>query len=174
MSVTIRNAQQGDALRIAQIHVAAWQKGYSNLMNADFLKSLSIEDMLVSWTKALEERGKGRYLVIELNSNIMGFAVYGPSRDDDLSEKSDGELVALNIHPTEWRNGLGKKLLTSVCEDLASECYKSVNLWVISGNYPAIDLYKTAGFTYSGISKIDIKHTGYPIEEHRYELCINE
>jgi len=54
MSVTIRNAQQGDALRIAQIHVAAWQKGYSNLMNADFLKSLSIEDMLVSWTKALE------------------------------------------------------------------------------------------------------------------------
>jgi len=34
-----------------------------------------------------------------------GFCVYGPSRDDDDRGRSIGEVVAINVFPSEWQRG---------------------------------------------------------------------
>ncbi|MEJ2622929.1 MAG: GNAT family N-acetyltransferase, partial [Candidatus Thiodiazotropha sp.] len=88
-------------------------------------------------------------------------------RDSDLDE-SASELVALNVHPEFWRQNLGTSLLNATLENVSQKKYKTLHLWVIKGNSPAIKLYEKFGFKYFGKSKTDSNHSGYPLHELRY------
>jgi RimJ/RimL family protein N-acetyltransferase len=172
MEIVVRNATLGDEIPIAEVHVAAWQAAYREFMSAEFLSSLSVEKRREMWESALKHPGKGRYIVAEIQTSIQGFAVFGPARDDDLDETAC-ELVAINVHPNYWRRKLGAGLLKSVLDIASQENYKSVNLWVIDGNIPAIRLYERFGFEYTGISKTDSSHSGNPIHELRYSTSLD-
>jgi RimJ/RimL family protein N-acetyltransferase len=171
MEIIVRKAILGDENSIAEVHVAAWQGAYREFMSAEFLNSLSVEKRREIWESALTKQGKGNYIVAEIQTGIQGFAVFGPARDDDLDESSC-ELVALNVHPNYWRQKLGASLLKSVLDSVSKGNYKSVHLWVIEGNLPAIRLYEKFGFKYSGISKTDSSHSGNQIHEIRYSKSL--
>ncbi|WP_164513249.1 GNAT family N-acetyltransferase [Thiosocius teredinicola] len=171
MEVIVRKASLGDEASIARVHVAAWQAAYTEFMGSEFLNSLSIDQRKEMWENALKQPGGGKYLVAEVQNHIQGFAVFGPARDSDL-DKSSSELVALNVHPEFWRQNLGTSLLKRVLESVSKESYKSLHLWVIKGNTPAIKLYERFGFEYSGRSKTDSNHSGNPLHELRYSKSL--
>jgi L-amino acid N-acyltransferase YncA len=171
MDITIRNARAGDEEAIANIHVLAWQVAYKDFMSNEYLSSLSVHARTKEWKDTLSNPGKGKYLIAEADGIIKGFAVYGPARDEDLDETAS-ELVALNIHPDSWRMKYGKSLLGAVIDNVASENYKTIHLWVINGNTPAINLYHSFGFQNAGLSKIENSHSGYPIHETRYSKTL--
>ena len=172
MRIVVRKAIPGDESSIAKVHVAAWQAAYRAFMNDEFLNSLSIENRTEMWKNALKQPGKGQYIVAEINHHIQGFAVFGPARDSDLDE-SACELVALNVHPNRWRQKMGTRLLKAVFDSVSQENYKTIHLWVIEGNLPAIRLYERFGFRDSGIRKTDSGHSGNPIHEIRYSTSLD-
>jgi RimJ/RimL family protein N-acetyltransferase len=141
-------------------------------MDVEFLNSLSIEQRKEIWKNALQQPGRGKYLVAEVHNDIQGFAVFGPARDSDLGE-SASELVALNVDPAFWHNNLGTSLLKVVLDSISQEKYTTLHLWVIKGNAPAIKLYEKFGFEYSGISKKDSNHSGKPLHELRYSKSLD-
>ena len=169
--VFVRKANLGDEASIARVNIAAWQAAYTEFMCSEFLDSLSIERKKEMWKNALKQSGRGKYLVAEVKNRIQGFAVFGPARDGDLG-KSASELVALNVHPEFWRQNIGTSLLKVVLESVSKESYKSLHLWVIKGNSPAIKLYERFGFEYSGRSKTDSIHSGNPLHELRYSKSL--
>jgi ribosomal protein S18 acetylase RimI-like enzyme len=167
MEVTVRPAKAGDERRIAEVHVATWRAAYSRHMSKAFLDSLDVNEREKMWLSALSEKGKGSYLVGEVNQCGVGFCVYGPARDDDLGE-SDSELVAINVLPDEWGNGIGSAMLSQVIAGVMKKNYSSLHLWVIKENYRAIKFYKKYGFMSEGMTKFDSRHSGSPIVEERY------
>jgi ribosomal protein S18 acetylase RimI-like enzyme len=171
MEVFVRKAKLGDEASIARVHVAAWKAAYTEFMDSEFLNSLSIMRRKEIWENALRQPGRGKYLVAEVQKNIQGFAVFGPARDSDLDESAI-ELVALNVHPAFWRQNLGTSLLKVAVESVSQEKYKTLHLWVIKGNAPAIKLYEKFGFKYLGKSKTDSNHSGNPLHELRYSRSL--
>jgi len=172
MKLRIKNAILGDEESFAKVQVAAWRAAYTEFMGREFLNSLSLAQRSEMWEDALTHQCLGKYLVAEIQKYIQGFAVSGPARDDDL-DQSAAELVALNVHPEFWRRKIGTSLLDAVLESVSNDNFKSILLWVIKGNVPAIKLYKRFGFVSSGRSKIDNSHFGNQLHELRYSRSLN-
>ena len=164
----IRTATLQDACDMAKIHVQAWRSGYEGIMSAEYLRSQSVETRTEEWSEALSTSSPGINLVIELEEAIVGFCVYGPARDSDLSHENSGELVALNISPNYWSMGLGSELIKHVISDSDKRMWQSLYLWVLEGNSRARRLYEYMGFENTGTAKTDVSITGNELRDIRY------
>jgi len=169
----IRYAVKKDAKTIAAIQVKAWRYGYKGIMSDEYLNSISVKERTIQWDQILEQTGPGINLVIELNSSISGFCVYGPARDHDLSDENAGELVALNILPHVWGKGLGTALIKYVMESAHSHNWHSIYLWVLKDNTRARGLYDHMGFTVEGSEKFDTTLTDQELHEIRYAKALS-
>jgi len=165
--MNIREANRTDAFGIATVHVKAWKIGYAEIMAKEYLESLSIDQKTEVWLKSLSQKGIGTNLVIEKNNKILGFSVFGPARDTDIS-KNNGELVALNILPSQWGQGLGSKLIEFVLTVSKGKKWDAVYLWVLEQNIRARAVYEAHGFVEEGSEKFDKSLTGHELHEVRY------
>ena len=167
-NMNIREATKDDAFSIANIHVKAWQSGYKELMSKDYLDSLSIELKTKQWSESLSKIDIGTTLCIELNQSVVGFSVFGPLRDNDLSNRNFGELVALNILPEHWNKGLGSEFAKYIIDASHQRKWNALYLWVLKGNDRATKLYEKFGFIKEGSEKTSSKLTGNSLHEVRY------
>ena len=103
-----RDARLEDAAAIASIHVAAWRAAYNDLMPPAYLAALDVDRARGRWEQWL--RTACPVVVVEANAEVVGFCRYGPSRDSGAGP-SMGEIVAVNLCPASWRQGLGRELL---------------------------------------------------------------
>jgi GNAT superfamily N-acetyltransferase len=167
----VRPATIADAAYIAEIHVEAWRAAYASLMPAEVLSKLDVERRTAIWRRSLTEPGPGM-TVVALDEAGMptGFCVFGPGRDDDAKGQPVGELVALNIRPTAWRQGHGRALCEWVLRHAPTEGWSSVTLWVLEGNARARRFYETLGFAADGTEKHDSKLVGASLHELRYRM----
>src|SRR5215475_10890763 len=99
-----RDATFEDAAAIASAHVAAWRAAYDGLMPPAFLAALDVDRAVRRWEQSFQTACS--VVVVEANSEVVGFCRYGPSRDSDGSP-STGEVIAINLRPEFWRRGLG-------------------------------------------------------------------
>jgi hypothetical protein len=76
----IRPACLADALRIATIHVEAWQVAYRGIVPDEFLDALSVEERRVGWQRILET-GESLTWVAEDKNMALGWISMGRSRD---------------------------------------------------------------------------------------------
>jgi len=167
-ATSCRDASAGDAAALAAIHVQAWRSAYAGLMPDAFLSELSEEQSRTRWEENFAQ-GTPRVLVAEQNGSVAGFCLYGASRDEDATP-SDGEIMALNIHPDAWRRGLGSELLASSLERLAQLGFSRVSLWVLRENSRARAFYESAGFRSEGSERVESELIGSPLHEVRYEI----
>ncbi|WP_425862714.1 GNAT family N-acetyltransferase [Arthrobacter sp. TWP1-1] len=86
----------------------------------------------------------GAELILAARSdNYVGFTLFAP-RGESL------EIFYLAVAPDSWGGGVAKALLASV-EGYARDMSRAtLDLWVISDNERAINVYKRAGYTDSG------------------------
>ena len=92
-SYQVRSATARDAQTIAEIHVAAWQVAYKDLVPEDDLKNISVEKRLAMWKEAIEY-GDPQVLVATEADQVVGFVGYDRSRDKG-SKATMGEIWAL-------------------------------------------------------------------------------
>ena len=153
---------------LAEVHVAAWRAAYGGLMPQSVLDTLDVELRTERWAKALSTPRTGITAVMTGgNDAILGFCVYGPSRDLDALENT-GELFVINLLPGVWRSGLGRQLCEFAVIHGQHEGWQAISLWVLRSNVRARAFYEALGFVSDGADKTDTSLIGAPLNEVRY------
>ena len=110
--VVLRPGVPGDAEAGADLQRACWREAYSGHADAGLLEArLADRDRWVEAWRVHLASGPPR-VVAEAAEGLVGFAVAGPSRDDDAPVAD--ELYALYTRQSWWGSGVGARLLTAV------------------------------------------------------------
>ena len=164
----VRLATPDDAQAIAEVHVAAWQAAYADLMPQSVLDALSVEQRLKSWQRTLS--APSRFLTAvatDRSASVVGFVLYGQEQDANRIEPS-GELFAMNLVPQVWRCGRGRQMCDWVLAHARDQAWQSVALWVLCENARARAFYESMGFVSDGVEKADTVLIGASLNELRY------
>jgi len=141
----IRNMQEADVNRVAEIYTFSWRHTYRGIFSDEFLFN----------TLSVVERAKTIPLNLESfvydDGIIKGLLVVGPCRDEDKPE--DFEIFVIYLDPFFLREGIGTKLM-DYGEGIARERgYSSIRLWVLEENTPARTFYEKMGYAPDGTRK---------------------
>ena len=164
-----RDAVAEDCLAIARVWVAAWRAAYAGLMPAEYLAGLDAEAAVPAFERSL--RANPSVLVLEQDGDIVGFSGYGASRDPGARPET-GEVIAINLHPSCWRQGMGQELLRETHQRLRERGFSEAILWVLHGNARARKFYEAQGWRLDGVEKHDDTLTGFPLHEVRYRIAL--
>ena len=159
----VKRASLEDVPSIATIHVRAWRRAYSNVIDPQFLRDLSIEDRIPRW-RAILERNDSQTLVATVDGQVVGFVSYGECRDQDASIE-DGEIWALYVDPKVWRQGIGRALMQRAIQELRDLGSSKTLLWVFSRNLRGIGFYQSLGFVRLVGSEKTFELGGREVEE---------
>lgn len=169
MSSSVRPARPAEAGAIAQLRIATWRAAYGGMVGDDVLAALTVDDADV---RQREERirnppaGVHTLVATAADDEVVGFAVGGPSRDDDL-EGDAGEVYAIYVSAPYWGTGIGRSLMGASMSALRREGFARVTLWVLEGNARARRFYEVAGLAPDGGRKLLERGTA-PVPEIRY------
>jgi GNAT superfamily N-acetyltransferase len=100
---------------------------------------------------------------------VVGFAEVGKSRDDD-AEAGTGELMALHVRRSRWRQGAGRALHDAAVATLADWGFRAATLWVVTGNTRARAFYEAMGWNYEGSAREHLVW-GIRVPEVRYRTA---
>ena len=150
---TLRRTVLSDAEAGARLQRACWREAYASIVDVNRLaerlgqtpESVHAEvedgDSLAAWTARwaahIATPGDTVRLVAEEAGELVGFAISGPARDEDVAGE---ELYALYVRRAWWGSGLGARLLDAVLAD------RPATLWVLSDNARAVAFYRRQGF----------------------------
>ena len=154
MAIVVRTPVVDDVKGMARVHVDSWRETYHDSMPHDVLYAPDfLERRERLWLSLLEEGNQDEYsvAVAELDGQIVGIAMAGPSDDDD--RQGEPELFVLYTYKSIHGSGIGADLLEAVIEPEAS-----VTLWVADPNPRAQAFYRKNGFTPDGSAVTGAEH----------------
>jgi ribosomal protein S18 acetylase RimI-like enzyme len=164
--IQISPASVEDAPAIATIHIQAWQAAYKDIIAADYLAALSIEQRTAMWQQKIS-KGGSTLLVAKQNHALLGWLSYGPSRDQDASA-TEAEIWAIYVASEVWSSGLGSALLLQAKTVLQARGFQTCSLWVFPQNDRAIKFYTAAGFVHDGAAAKSFTLGGQAQQEIRF------
>ena len=141
LSLDTRPAKVADAFGIAAIHDASWRQAYTGLIPHKSLDTMIRRRDPKWWARAI--RNSTRVLVMEFDSQLLGYATIGPNRVSALSQ--EGEVYELYLLPECQGVGIGKNLFLAAREQLVRLGFKGCVVWVLEENDPAMQFYRNAG-----------------------------
>jgi GNAT superfamily N-acetyltransferase len=149
-AATIRAARPEDARPVAEVHVDSWRHTYRGVLPDEYLDRLSVDDRESMWLGAFADPDpKSGALVAEADGHLVGFASFGPSRDEDVPDGT-GEVPAIYVEPAALGTGVGRELFAAVTETLRDAGFTRATLWVLEANASARRFYEKAGWSWDG------------------------
>jgi len=139
--IEIRRAKVDDAAAVADAHDEAWRSTYRGIIPGPELEKL-VQRRGASWWDGAIRKGS-RVSILVFGDEVAGYANYGRNRARSLTY--DGEIYELYLRPEYQGVGFGRRLFTSSRRDLAQSGMKSVVLWALSDNEPAVEFYRALG-----------------------------
>ena len=137
----VRRAKPSDAHAVAAAHDEAWRTAYRGIIPGPELEKLINRRGETWWDGAI--RKGSRVSVLMFGEQVAGYANYGRNRARSLSY--DGEIYELYLRPEYQGLGFGRRLFTSARRDLAQGGLKSLVVWALSDNEPAVEFYRALG-----------------------------
>ncbi|MCR5356631.1 MAG: GNAT family N-acetyltransferase [Lachnospiraceae bacterium] len=126
------------------VHCTSWQEAYRGIVCDRYLDSMTVEA-----TTARARQFPDNTLVPKDKDKVVGFAVYGPSRDEDLTDA--GEVVAIYVLSEYYGRKIGYGLMNEAVSRLNE--YNTIVVWVLEKNERAISFYHKYGFEFDGCKK---------------------
>jgi len=141
----VRPARRGEERAIAEVHVASWRETYRGLISAPTLDRMSVNSRARIWREHLLVPRPGGSVTVatDARGDIVGFGSAGPQREDD--RVWDGEIYALYILRAAQRQGLGRRILTSLARTLIDAGCASADVWALNTNTNAAVFYRAMG-----------------------------
>jgi len=145
--VSARVAWAEDASAIAAVQVRAWRASYADLLPAEILAALDLDQMAEGWRHALAtpKDARNRVLVALERNLVTGFLVTGPATDPDSDPVATGELADLTVDPHKRGAGHGSRLLQAGADTLVADRFTHAVTWL-----PAADDALRAFLTSAG------------------------
>ncbi|HEX5937279.1 MAG TPA: GNAT family N-acetyltransferase [Actinomycetota bacterium] len=167
----IRAATPEDARAIAMVHVASWRAAYRGLLPDAYLDRLSVDEREAQRREHLDDPSSERgTLVAEEDGRIVGFATFGPSRDED-APPGTGEVPAIYLDPGVVGTGVGRALFAEAASGLRNAGFTRATLWVLGANERARLFYERAGWTLDGAtSRHDFDCANEPMVRYAVDL----
>jgi GNAT superfamily N-acetyltransferase len=162
----IRVASPADAGAIADVHVEAIRAAYRDLFPADALAAIDLGERSERWRQRLIAGGSVT-LVGESAGSLLGFAEFGPSRDEESGPGGAGEVMAIYVRPAVWGTGVGRDLLRAALDQLSGCGFRRATLWALEGNERAARFYAAAGFARDG-ARSERAFLGFTVPVVRY------
>lgn len=152
--VTIRPATVDDAVGIAAVHVHSWQEAYAGIVPDAYLQALDPRERAERWARQLAEgpADQVRTLVAHAGPQVLGFASYGPGRDED-ARRGEREIYSIYLEPHAWGHGVARDLMRTVISETGEQT--PLSLWVLSDNARARHFYRRHGFTADGVERTE-------------------
>lgn len=151
----IRRVREGDAARLAAVHVAVWKATYPGMVDGARLEGLTPADRVPGWEAIIaqaedaEARGIRTRCVVDIASGeIVGMATGGPARDAPAPTTT--QLWSLNLLPAHHGTGAAAALLDAVLTP-GTPAYLSL----AAGNERALAFYRKHGFELDGAEQHD-------------------
>jgi ribosomal protein S18 acetylase RimI-like enzyme len=163
----VRKATVDDAAGIACVRARSWQVAYRGHMPDEYLDGLDAEKRTHIWRELTQDADKIIFVAEDKERKIVGFSALGPSRDADANPKT-AEILAIYVHPEQWRKGIGRALLSASLDQIQNGKFDQVTLWVLEGNQRARSFYESFGFTQDGAIKDDDHWKSFAVREVRY------
>ena len=139
--IEIRRAKACDAGAVADAHDEAWRTAYQGIIPGTELDKLINRRGPAWWESAI--RKGSRISLLAFGNNIAGYANYGRNRARSLYY--DGEIYELYLRPEFQGVGFGRRLFSAARRDLAQSGMKSLVVWALSDNDPAVEFYRALG-----------------------------
>lgn len=171
MTSVIRLATAADPAAIAKVHVASWQQAYRDILPAEYLASLSLEQCRTQWIDAIAAK-INTIFVAEIDSEIVGFSCIGLCRDEGAGA-TDFEILAIYVDAAYWTRGIGRELWLASRDVALTQGARSISLWVFSENARAIKFYQAAGFACEQDSLETFEIGGIEASEFRFSMPLS-
>ena len=139
--IEIRRAKASDAAAVADTHDEAWRGAYQGVIPGLELEKLVTRRGPDWWDSAI--RKGSRIALMAFGDNIAGYANYGRNRARSLFY--DGEVYELYLRPEFQGLGFGRRLFAAARRDLAQSGLKTLVVWALSDNEPAVEFYRALG-----------------------------
>ena len=141
-------ATEADVDAMVELQLDAWQSGFVPILPADF-RIPSAEEFRPRLAESLATPGVRKLLAYGDDGHLAGWISFGANRDPD-APPGTGEIRGLNVHPDDWRTGVGRALVERSFEMLGEEGYDEVTLWSFDDNDRANAFYESFGFRRDG------------------------
>lgn len=139
--IEVRHAKISDATAVASTHDEAWRSAYQGIIPGAELEKLINRRGPQWWDSAI--RKGSRVSVLAFGDQIAGYANYGRNRARSL--QFEGEIYELYLRPEFQGLGFGRRLFTAARRDLVQSGLKSMVIWALTDNEPAVDFYRVLG-----------------------------
>jgi ribosomal protein S18 acetylase RimI-like enzyme len=139
--IEIRRAKASDAAAVADTHDEAWRGAYQGVIPGLELEKLVTRRGPDWWDSAI--RKGSRIAILAFGDKVAGYANYGRNRARSLFY--DGEIYELYLCPEFQGLGFGRRLFTAARRDLAQSGLKSLVVWALNDNEPAVEFYRALG-----------------------------
>ena len=144
-SIIIKSAETDEELcGRGYVHCTSWQEAYRGIVCDQYLDTMTVE---ATTTRA--RNFPDNTLVAKDKDKVVGFAAYGPSRDEDLMDA--GEVVAIYVLSEYYGRKIGYRLMNEAISRLSE--YTTFFVWVLEKNERAIHFYHKYGFEFDGCKK---------------------
>jgi RimJ/RimL family protein N-acetyltransferase len=173
LAALCRKPVAADASRLAEVITSAWQEGFRGLVPQAFLDGMDPARSRAQWERDLhpDRRGPPNFLVVEQDASVVGFSVFGPSRDSDAGSEV-GEIYALHAHPQSWGRGASSRLFEETVLTLERSGFTQATLWVMDGNHRARKFYEKHGMRHDGAEQTHDRIANTEIRELRYRIAL--
>ena len=125
----------------AYVHYKSWHETYSNIVDSEYLKDITLEKC-----EKIANKWRENILVAKDGDKVIGFVGYGAYRDITLPEH--GEVYAIYVLEEYQGLKVGYALMNAAINKLTD--YKKIAVWVLKDNKKAIHFYERYGFTFDG------------------------
>jgi ribosomal protein S18 acetylase RimI-like enzyme len=139
--IEIRRARAADAKAVADTHDDAWRTAYQGIIPGRELERLIARRGARWWDGAI--RKGSRISLLAFGDTIAGYANYGRNRARSL--QYEGEIYELYLRPEFQGLGFGRRLFMAARRDLVQSQMKSMVVWALSDNEPAVGFYQALG-----------------------------
>ena len=141
ITIEVRRAKPADAMAIAETHDRAWRAAYQGIIPGPELDKLINRRGPEWWDSAI--RKGSRITLLQFGDRVAGYANYGRNRARSLFY--DGEVYELYLRPEFQGLGFGRRLFNAARKDLMQSGLKSLVVWALSDNEPALEFYRALG-----------------------------
>jgi GNAT superfamily N-acetyltransferase len=143
----VRPARTMDAQDVGLVNERSWRVRFADILPAATLAVMHPDDLALTWAGSILNPPTPRHrLLVAVDDGVLaGYVAIGPSGDPD-ADPTIGELIALEVDPSQARRGHGSRLLAAAADQAGTSGFDVLVAWCVLADEPRRSFLQSAGF----------------------------